>query len=146
MLRILFAIPIALVPLAGTRAAEPDMEFFEKTVRPILAENCFGCHGPAKQKAELRLDGRAAILKGGDTGPAIDLAKPEKSLLLEVVGYAADTKMPPNAKLNDERIAASDEVGESGCPLAERRRFNSDRHRAEIRPGETGRVLVAPAD
>ena len=42
-------------------AAEPGAEalkFFETKVRPILAENCFKCHGPAKQKGGLRLDSR----------------------------------------------------------------------------------------
>src|SRR4051794_24425247 len=33
---------------------------FEQSVRPLLAEHCWKCHGPEKQKAGLRLDSRAA--------------------------------------------------------------------------------------
>ena len=47
------------------------IEFFEKSVRPILVERCQGCHGPAKQKGGLRLDSREAVLAGGSTGAAI---------------------------------------------------------------------------
>lgn len=52
---------IALV-LAPAAAAEPvkvnpqDVEFFEKKVRPVLAEHCYSCHGPKRQQAGLRLD------------------------------------------------------------------------------------------
>src|SRR5947209_9783085 len=31
-------------------------EFFEKSVRPVLAAQCLECHGPRKQKGGLRLD------------------------------------------------------------------------------------------
>ena len=40
------------------RPIPPRIEFFEKSVRPILAARCQGCHGPAKQKGGLRLDAR----------------------------------------------------------------------------------------
>ena len=64
---------VTLTPLARASASEPDptgLEFFEKSVRPLLAERCFKCHGPEKAKAGLRLDSRASILNGGDNGPA----------------------------------------------------------------------------
>src|SRR6267142_5649017 len=48
-----------------------DLEFFEKKVRPILAANCYSCHGPEKQKAGLRLDSRDLMMTGGDSGPVI---------------------------------------------------------------------------
>src|SRR5437016_878919 len=63
-------LPIALALsalLAPAQAATPEeTEFFEKSVRPVLEEHCVKCHGRDKQKAELRLDSRAAILKGGE--------------------------------------------------------------------------------
>ncbi len=70
----------------GTRsvpATEPTREqaqFFEQKIRPLLAENCFKCHGPDKQKGGLRLDSLAAMLAGGESGPAIVPGKPEESL------------------------------------------------------------------
>ena len=65
------------VLLAGEiRADDAGIEFFEKQVRPILVARCYDCHsgkladGETEPKANLRLDSRAAALKGGDTGPA----------------------------------------------------------------------------
>src|SRR5438874_664036 len=62
-------------------------EFFEKSVRPLLAENCFNCHSERKQKAGLRLDSRQAMLTGGESGPAIVPGFPEQSLLLKALHY-----------------------------------------------------------
>src|SRR5882762_6191310 len=72
-------------------AADPKaLEFFENKVRPLLAERCLECHGPEKQKGNLRLDSLAAILKGGDSGPALVAGKPDESLLVQAVGYTSD--------------------------------------------------------
>src|SRR5713101_2370156 len=103
----------ALVILAslgpGARSAPPsaaNIEFFEKKIRPVLVENCHKCHGAAKQKGKLQLDSRAAMLKGGETGPAIVPGEPAKSLLLKAIGYKdPDLRMPPKGKLADEHLA-----------------------------------------
>jgi hypothetical protein len=81
-------------------------EFFEKSIRPVLAENCFGCHSDRKQKGGLRLDSRQAMLTGGETGPAIVPGHPEDSLLLKAIHYKDDLKMPPKGQLRAEQIAA----------------------------------------
>src|SRR3712207_7414769 len=49
--------------------------------------NCYECHGPDKQKAGLRLDSRAAALRGGDLGAAVVPGKPAESTLVRAVGY-----------------------------------------------------------
>src|SRR5436190_19735103 len=55
----------------GPKGFSPEqLDFFEKQVRPLLAANCLSCHGPQKQEGGLRLDTRAAVLKGGDEGRA----------------------------------------------------------------------------
>jgi hypothetical protein len=86
-----------------TPAASPAraslVEFFESKVRPVLAEHCFSCHGPEKQRAGLRLDSKAAALHGGDDGPVLDPGHPEKSLLIKAIRHDGDTKMPPKGKL-----------------------------------------------
>ena len=41
---------------------------FERDIRPLLHARCVECHGPAKQKSGLRLDQKAAALKGGASG------------------------------------------------------------------------------
>ena len=95
-----------------------DVEFFEKKIRPLLAEKCYACHS-AKQKTPmggLRLDSLAAILKGGDTGPAVRPGDRE-SLLLRAVSYKhLELKMPPGGKLSEEEIAELTRWVEMGAP------------------------------
>ena len=66
-------------------------------VKPILEEHCLDCHGPDKQKSELRVDKRAMLLVGGDSGlPSIVPGDAGKSLLLDLVrGTDPDEIMPP---------------------------------------------------
>src|SRR5215204_6278160 len=83
-------------------------EFFEKKIRPILANNCYACHS-SKLKTPmggLVLDSKAGLLKGGDSGPAIVPGKPTESLLLRALSYNdLNLKMPPTGKLPDVVIA-----------------------------------------
>src|SRR5437764_13852959 len=81
-------------------------DFFENRIRPLLSEHCFNCHGPEKQMSGLRLDSRAALLRGGDNGPAVKPGDPEQSLLLQAVRQDGDLKMPPKIKLKPEQIDA----------------------------------------
>lgn len=90
----------------GGRLDGAQEEFFEAKVRPILAENCLGCHGIDKHKGGLRLDVREAMLKGGDTGPVVVPGEPDASMLIEVIRYEGETQMPPKKKLKAEEIAA----------------------------------------
>ena len=106
---------------SSLQAAEPaDLEFFEKRIRPLLATHCYECHSvkAKKLKANLRLDSRKAILKGGDSGPVISSDTPEKSLLLEAVRYEA-YEMPPKGKLSAEDIAAFEKWVKLGAPWSE---------------------------
>lgn len=72
----------------------------------VLKENCLRCHGAEKRKGGLAMNTRAALLKGGDTGEVINLAKPAESLLLELLKPDADPHMPPKKQLSDAEIAA----------------------------------------
>ena len=71
----------------------------------MLANNCYKCHSAEAEKVKggLLLDTREALLKGGDTGPAIVPGDPEKSLLIKAVRYTdPDLQMPPKGeKLSD---------------------------------------------
>lgn len=73
------------------------LEFFEARVRPILAANCFECHGD-QQAGGLRVDSREAILKGGDSGPAIVAGDPDKSLLIQAVKRLPDAPQMPSGR------------------------------------------------
>ncbi|MGO9914582.1 MAG: PSD1 and planctomycete cytochrome C domain-containing protein [Isosphaeraceae bacterium] len=101
----------------GDAAADPAaVEFFEKSVRPILAARCQGCHGPSKQKGGLRLDGRAAVLAGGSTGPAVVPGNTKESLLVDAINYGETYQMPPKSKLADGEIATLTEWVRRGAP------------------------------
>ena len=93
-------------PRAG--AGEPsraDFEFFEKSVRPLLVEKCWPCHGDAaRPKGGLRLTSRPSLLKGGDSGAAAIAGDPRRSPLIEAVRYEHEPKMPPKGKLQDREI------------------------------------------
>ena len=101
-----------------------SVEFFEARVRPILAEQCVNCHGPKKQSSGLRLDSREAVLKGGDSGPAVVPRRPEESLLIQAVAHRHDElKMPPKGKLPDAEVALLRQWVALGAPWpAERAR------------------------
>ena len=90
-------------------------EFFEKKIRPVLAANCFNCHGPKKQQGGLRLDSGEAFLKGGDNGPIVDSKSPEKSLILQAIGYQGDVKMPPKGPLAPDAVKALSEWVKQGA-------------------------------
>lgn len=69
---------------------------FKTQVFAIFERSCFECHGPQKQKAELRLDAKAVVFKGGHSGPAVTPGKAEESLLFRrVAGIGDDQRMPP---------------------------------------------------
>jgi len=105
-MRYLLAVLVGVVAFGPARAEPPSagVEYFEKHIRPLFAEHCVNCHGPKKSMGGLRLDSKAAFAQGGDSGPAVSAKEPDKSLLLELVRYAGDKKMPPKAKLPDAAI------------------------------------------
>jgi len=111
--------------LAGALTAQAapvspaDTAFFEKSIRPILAEHCWSCHGPKKQTAGLRLDSRAGLVKGGESGPAINESELEKSRLLLAVRQDGLLKMPPKAKLPPAAINALTHWVQRGAPWPE---------------------------
>jgi hypothetical protein len=77
--------------------------FFENKIRPVLVEHCYACHSQeavtkGKLKANLFLDSREGMVRGGDTGPSIVPGKPNDSLLLKALHYE-DYEMPPSGKL-----------------------------------------------
>jgi hypothetical protein len=108
------------LPLIEAAAApEPTKEqvrFFEEKVRPILAENCYKCHGSEKQKGSLRLDVRDAVFAGGESGPVIVPGKPDESALVEAIKWQA-LEMPPTGKLSESQIATITEWIRIGAPM-----------------------------
>jgi cytochrome c553 len=111
------------VVCTAVHAATPDpagFEFFEKKIRPTLVDNCYKCHSRQSEKVKggLLLDTHEALLKGGDSGPAIVPGQPDKSLLIKAVRYInEDLQMPPKGKkLSGEQIADLEAWVKMGAP------------------------------
>ncbi len=99
---------LALAHPLGAATPDAGAEFFETTVRPLLVAKCFECHSAEskKLKGSLRLDGRDLMLKGGDSGPAIEPGKPDKSRIIEAIAYTnPDLQMPPKSQLTPKEVA-----------------------------------------
>lgn len=90
-----FLLPILIVVfLSSAGGAEPLQ--YNRDIRPILAENCFACHGSdsASREADLRLDLREDAVDFGAIAPN----SPEESeLIARVVADDPDLLMPPPA-------------------------------------------------
>ena len=96
--------------------AREQAQFFERQVKPILRENCFKCHGDRKNpKGGLRLTSRSGLIQGGETGPAVSLGEPQKSLLLAAINYKG-YGMPPSGKLPREQIEILTKWVKMGLP------------------------------
>ncbi|WP_442510685.1 PSD1 and planctomycete cytochrome C domain-containing protein [Novipirellula sp. SH528] len=111
---------VFLVATIVGHTAEPtadQLEFFEKEVRPLLAEHCYSCHSASAKKlqAGLRVDTRAGMIAGGDSGASIEPGDPEASLFMEAVRYES-YEMPPKGKLNDDQIATFEKWIQLGAP------------------------------
>ena len=107
----------ALLLVSRSVAAASEGEaFFEKEVRPLLAEHCGKCHGATKQWGELRLDSAEALKKGGENGPVIVPGKPDESRLIEAVRYKGETQMPPDGPLGAAQVAVLEKWVQLGAP------------------------------
>src|SRR5205807_8514112 len=90
---------------ASHAAAQTPTINYERDVRPILSNRCFGCHGPAQQQSGLRLDLRQNALRGGDYGPVIVPGNSAESKLpLRLAGAEAGLQMPPTGALPPEEL------------------------------------------
>ena len=121
----LLGLAVALV--AGVRAgAQPagpspeQIEFFETEIRPLLAEQCFQCHGAGLETpfGGLRLDSRGGLLAGGDSGPAVVPGDPHASPLVQRV-QGRPVLMPPTGALDPSAVESLIAWVEMGAPWPE---------------------------
>jgi hypothetical protein len=89
--------------------ADEPADFFEKKIRPVLAERCYKCHSASSEKLKggLLLDTREGTLKGGESGkPSVVPGDAEASLLIEAIRYGnEDLQMPPKQRLTAQQVA-----------------------------------------
>ena len=111
-------IALTITHLRAELSDAAKVEFFDKKINPILQKECYKCHGGRdKLKGELRLTSRAGILKGGESGTALNFNKPEESLLLTMLSWKDENhEMPPNEKLPDDQIALLTQWVKLGAP------------------------------
>lgn len=106
-------------------ASEGDSVFFERSVRPILKEHCFHCHGEEPELAgglDLRL---VHLMKaGGDSGPAIEVGDSQASILVDRI---QSEEMPPGGKkLRTEDLEAIEIWIQQGAKTARPEPENPD--------------------
>jgi len=97
---------VSLLLTANAAAVEPVD--YQREIKPLLAARCVACHGGLRQKGGLRLDTAAAILKGGESGPAATAGKSEDSLLVGAMTGEAGFQMPPagdGEPLDEKQVA-----------------------------------------
>src|SRR6266511_588225 len=108
MKRIVLVLLAMSLPLAAQTQLPPaatQKVDYEKDVKPLLAQNCYGCHGDAVQQSGLRLDLRQNALRGGDYGPVILPGKSADSKLIRrLVDGDGGMQMPPTGALAPEDI------------------------------------------
>jgi hypothetical protein len=89
--------------VSAAEPAKPAGVAFKSDVLPILEAKCLDCHGAKKKDGKLDLRTRDSMLKGGNTGAAIEPGKPDKSLLIELIHF---NEMPP--KKTKPRVTADE--------------------------------------
>lgn len=106
--RLFFFVAVMAAFCRAVCAQSPQIEHFERRIRPVLMEHCFECHSAESETTEggLRLDSRDALRRGGDSGPALVAGKAPESLMLRAIEYKDSAlQMPPDGKLPDRIIA-----------------------------------------
>jgi len=96
------------------------LEHFELHVRPVLATICATCHGSQKASSGLRVDSRAALLTGGEHGPALVPGQADNSLIMHAIRRTHDeVVMPPDEELPVETIDHFARWIDQGAPWPE---------------------------
>ncbi len=106
--------------LMTAQAAATGADAYRAVIRPLLHERCLSCHGALQQKAGLRLDTVAAMLRGGDSGPAVMPGNARASILLRrVTTTDVAERMPPQHEglpLDDAEAEAIRQWIDAGAP------------------------------
>ena len=104
---VLLGLLCVAAPLRAGSADAKGIDFFESKIRPVLAKYCYECHSAQAKRlrAELLLDSKAGMLKGGEAGPALVPGKAKESLIIKALEHDGPTKMPSQStKLPKEMI------------------------------------------
>ena len=106
-------------------------------VKGIFAHNCYKCHGSEKVKGELRLDGKAMVFKGGESGAVIVPGNPQESELFRRITLPRNHKeaMPSKGKkLSENEIAVIGFWIQKGAPWPDKDDKGSNFRVAKLEP------------
>jgi len=97
--------PVTAADESAHVATAEQLAFFETRIRPVLVTRCYQCHSSESRivQAGLRLDSKAGLARGGDSGPAISPQAADSSLLLQALRYDG-LQMPPTGRLPESVI------------------------------------------
>ncbi|MBB74566.1 MAG: hypothetical protein CMJ75_08640 [Planctomycetaceae bacterium] len=108
---------------ASRAAAEP---LLERDILPLLARHCLGCHGGLVKEGELDLRTLPAMLRGGETGPAIIAGHAAKSTLWQRVVRDEMPAGDEREKLSAEEKATLQRWIDDGLPTVSERQQDVD--------------------
>ncbi|MGI8603577.1 MAG: PSD1 and planctomycete cytochrome C domain-containing protein [Verrucomicrobiales bacterium] len=99
MERILTGIIFSVIAGADFALAANDAIDYDRDIQPILSARCYECHSEKKSKADLRLDLKSSVFKGGESGPALVAGNVGQSLLVKkITSTDPDEMMPPKGE------------------------------------------------
>lgn len=119
-----FSGPLALLLALWGRSGLRAEALLERDVLPILTKQCLGCHGGLRQRGGLDLRTPAAMLRGGDSGPALKSGDPAASELWQKI--QADKMPPGKKKLSAGEKALIRQWIEAGMPTVAQRHKKED--------------------
>jgi len=117
MIAVLFFVPASL---------EAQQSLLERDVLPILTKNCLGCHGGLVKEGGLDLRTIPSMLKGGESGPAIEAGHADKSNLWMRIARDEMPAGDDREKLSARDKAAIREWIDAGLPTVFERQKNVD--------------------
>ncbi|MEO6725426.1 MAG: DUF1549 domain-containing protein, partial [Blastocatellia bacterium] len=110
----------SLLPFAAAQSQSGKVDF-NRDIAPIFAASCNQCHGAKKAAGQLRLDVKAAAMKGGISGPSIIPSSSKQSrLLARLLGEGGEKQMPLGGDpLKPEQIELIQRWIDEGAPWPE---------------------------
>ncbi len=113
----MLAIGLILWASSAPAAEISPSELFTGQIHPTLTTRCLPCHNAQTKKGALDLSTREALLRGGDSGPAVMPGKALDSELYKRLRHETQPGMPyQSAKLSDELIAKFKDWIDGGAP------------------------------
>lgn len=134
----------------ATEEVEGSHVDFATQVRPVLARNCFSCHGPdeSERKAKLRLDTRDGLFGSDERDAVVVASDPESSRLFErVTSPHVDAKMPPpetGRSLSASEVEVLERWIRQGAAYEEHWSFSPPRQ--HVAPSTPGREVRGKLD